>query len=124
MSAKSGERPFTSPPIADTIVAMPRHLSLPTVLFMVLALPAMASAENRAKVSPAELARALNHTDGRVDPYLKVKISPSEIRVIECVGPDEEPTEFECSWRQREGRGWVRRSNWLAIDGSGWHVID
>jgi hypothetical protein len=102
---------------------MQRSLFLPTA-FMVLTLPATAMAANHAKVSPTELARAINLADRRSVPYRKGKISPSDILIIKCTGPDVEPTEFDCAWRQRTGRRWVGRKTWLAIDGSGWQVVD
>ena len=102
---------------------MERHLVLPVALFMAMMLPPMASA-GRAKVSPNELAQAVNQADRRAVYYLNTKISPADIRIIKCVGPDEEPTEFECEWRQRVGHRWIGRKTWLAIDGSGWHDID
>jgi hypothetical protein len=81
-------------------------------------------AANHAKVTPRELARAIAQADHQSVPYLQGTISPSDIRVIRCVAPDEEPTEFECAWQQRTRAGWVKRQTWLAIDGTGWHVID
>jgi hypothetical protein len=84
---------------------------------------APASADNRATISPRELADAVNRAGVRAVPYLKGVLSPRDIRSVRCLGPDEEPTEFQCSWRQRTEHGWKTRRTWLAIDGEGWHVI-
>lgn len=64
----------------------------------------------------AELAAALTER-GRA-------VRASDVRIVRCVAPEEEPTEYRCSWRERDGRSWRRRDNWFAIDGSGWRVID
>jgi len=85
---------------------------------------APSAAENRAKVSPQQLAKAVDQAGQESVPYRSGKISPSDIRVVQCVGPDEEPTEFECTWRQRTSHGWVTRRTWLAIDGGAWMVIE
>ena len=91
---------------------------------LLLLLPASAVA-NSTRMSPTELAEALNSAGTASVPYLRSKgISPIEIRHVRCVGPDEEPTEFQCSWRQSTRNRWVTRKTWLAIDGRGWHVID
>ena len=103
---------------------MPRSALALVALFMVVSAPDLALTANRAKVSSIELAQAINFWDAVATPQKKERISPPDIRIIQCVGPDEEPTEFQCTWRQRVGHGWVRRTTWLAIDGEGWHVID
>jgi hypothetical protein len=103
---------------------MRRSLLSLIALGMVLAVPVSALAANRTKLTPNELARAINAADARAVPYRKAKISPSDIRIVRCIGPDEEPTEFECTWLQHAGHGWVGRKTWLAIDGEGWHVLD
>ena len=95
----------------------------PIALFTILALPSMATGANVAKISPRELAQAINRADARSVPYTKAKISPADIRISKCIGPDEEPTEFECTWRQRSDH-WALRKTWLAIDSRGWRVID
>lgn len=51
-------------------------------------------------------------------------IRPADVRVIRCVAPDEEPTEFECVWQHQVAGKWVRHTTWFAIDGKGWHVIN
>jgi len=105
-------------------------MNLPSVKLLALAvaalmtLPMASVAANRAKVSPQELSTAINEADTQSVPYRKEKVSPADIRSVRCVGPDEEPTEFECTWRQHTITGWVKRRTWLAIDGDGWHVID
>jgi hypothetical protein len=81
-------------------------------------------AANRANVSPQELAKAINQADSGSAPYRQGSSSPRDIRSVRCLGPDEEPTEFECRWLQHTKRGWTRRRTWLAIGGAGWRVID
>lgn len=81
-----------------------------------------ALATNYAKVTPRQLAHAIAENRLESAPYLHGKISPADIRIIRCAGPDEEPTEFRCTWQQRTGAGWVKRETWLAIDGEGWHI--
>jgi hypothetical protein len=93
-------------------------------LFAALALAASASAQNRATVSPAELASAVNRSDKLLNPARHRPVLAKDIRVVRCIGPEEEPTEFECTWRHKTKAGWRARKNWLAIDGRGWHVID
>lgn len=80
-------------------------------------LPVPIHAETKAYPTAAELARALNGRNGQV-------ISAFDIRVGRCIGPDEEPTEFECTWRQRTRGKWERFKTWFAIDGDHWVVID
>jgi len=92
------------------------------VALIIAATPALAT--NHATVSPRELSDAVNQADRIQVPYRKNALLTKDIRSVICVGPDEEPTEFRCSWLQRTGRGWVRRRTWLAVDGKGWHVID
>jgi len=106
------------------VVAMHRSLLPLIALSLVVAFPPTAEAANRANISAGDLARAINAADAGSVPYRKAKISPSDIRAVRCVGPDEEPTEFECTWRQRSRHGWVGRKTWVAIDGHGWHVVD
>jgi len=89
-----------------------------------LSVPSLAPAVNVANVSPKELARAIDMDDGRAPPRRKTGISASDIRISRCIGPGEEPTEFECTWRQFTAHRWVVRKTRLAIDGQGWHVID
>jgi hypothetical protein len=96
---------------------------LPLVAAM-LTLPVTALAANRVNLSPRELAQAINQADASLVPYGRGKLSPADLRMIRCVRPDEEPTEFECTWRQRAGLRWASRKAWLAIDGRGWHIID
>jgi hypothetical protein len=87
-----------------------------------LSLPSAGFA-NSAKVSPRELSKAIDAADPQLVPYRTKKVSPADIRDVRCTGPDEEPTEFQCTWRQHTNAGWIRRQTWLAIDGDGWHVI-
>jgi len=92
-------------------------------LLTVLACPTFAS--NRAHVSALEMAKAIAevaHTPAY--DYGREPIRAADIRVLRCIGPDEEPTEFECVWQHRTPHKWVRYKTWLAIDGRGGHVID
>lgn len=90
-----------------------------------LLVPTGAFAANHARISPEELVFAIREADPvqleGVDP---ATITTSSVRVVRCVGPDEEPTEFECVWQARGEKGWIKHKNWLAVDGSGWHFID
>lgn len=97
-----------------------------TTLALVLALIALApvAEANTARVSAEQLAGAVNRADSRSVPYRHGKLSPSDVRGVRCIGPDEEPTEFQCNWQQRTGHGWANRETGLAIDGGTWKVID
>jgi hypothetical protein len=106
------------------VVAMHRSAFPLIALSLVVALPPTAGAANRANVSAGDLARAINAADALAVAYRRAKLSPSDLRAVRCIGPDEEPTEFECTWQQRSRHGWVARKTWVAIDGRGWHVID
>lgn len=47
------------------------------------------------------------------------------IRGVRCKGFEEEPTEFVCTWRQRDAGGrWLKWSTYLAIDGERFVLID
>ena len=100
-------------------------MKLAIVLFASLVLAGAAHAANRAQISTAQFAQALRNADPAslvgVD---KSRLSPTDLRVVRCIGPDEEPTEFQCVWLQRTGRGWKSHKDWLALDGGGWHLID
>lgn len=65
-----------------------------------------------------EFAKALaDHAGSQVD--------VSDLRRLSCNGfGADEPTEAECSWQQRVGRQWRRYSTYVAVDGTGWHLID
>jgi len=93
------------------------------LLLATLASPAFAS--HRARVSATDIANAI--AEVRNTPayhYGREPIRPADIRVLKCVGPDEETTEIECVWQHRSLGKWVQHKTWLAIDGKGWHVID
>jgi len=92
------------------------------VALLVAATPG--SAMVRATVTPVELADAINRADGALVPYRGSVLLAKDIKSVRCVGPDEEPTEFRCSWFQRSRRGWVKRRPWLAADGKGLQVMD
>lgn len=92
------------------------------IVLLFSATPALAVV--RATVTPKEFAAAINKADAPLVPYRKTRMSPSDIRAVRCIAPDEEPTEFECKWQQRIRGGWAKRTTWLALDSSGWHVMD
>lgn len=94
------------------------------VLVALLSWPSAGLAANRADVSPEELAKAIDQAAPQSVPYRKETISPADIQVVRCIGPDEDPTEFECTWRQHTNTRWIERRTWLTIDASGWHVIE
>lgn len=96
------------------------------IAMALLSVPASeAIASNRAKISPTEMAEAINEVANLSGHrYGPLPIRAADIRVLKCIGPDEEPTEFECVWQHRSAGKWVRYKSWLAIDGKGWHVID
>jgi hypothetical protein len=105
--------------------AMIRPMKAAITFALLGALSSPLWAVNRTSISRAEFARALRHADpillGNVN---RDEISAKSIRVIGCIGPDEEPTEFECRWQLRTSRGWKEYKNWLAVDGRGWHLMD
>jgi hypothetical protein len=96
---------------------------LALVVVALLSLPSAALAEHRADVSPEEFAKAINQADPQAVPYRKKEIAPEDIQVVQCAAPDEDPTEFVCTWRQRVDTRWIRRRTWLVIDANGWHVF-
>ena len=111
--------------MAGAVVVMHRSCLPLIVLSLVVASPLTAEAANRANVSVGELVRAINAADAGSVPYRTTRISPSDVRAVRCIGPDEEPKEFECTWRQRSRHGWIERKTWVAaVAGRGWHVID
>jgi hypothetical protein len=65
----------------------------------------------------SELAQALRAFDGPA-------VAPEDLTHIACQGFEEEPTEFACRWRQREGRRWRDWESYLALSGDGWIMID
>jgi hypothetical protein len=91
-------------------------------VLLLMSLPAAAVV--RAKVTPEQLAAAINEADLPLVPYRTRAIQPGDIQAVRCMAPDEEPTEFQCRWRQRLKGGWVNRITWLAIDEHGWRVMD
>jgi hypothetical protein len=97
----------------------------PVVLAVVVlsSLPSAALADHRADVSPEEFAKAINQADPQLVPFRNDKIAPEDIQVVQCVGPNEDPTRFECIWRQHVDTRWIRRRTWLDIDALGWHVM-
>jgi hypothetical protein len=98
-------------------------MKTPAALGLILFAAMPAAAANRAKVSPEQIAAAINEADVSMVPYREGNVMSEDIRSVRCIGSDEEPTEFECAWRQRTKHGWAKRTNWLAIDKTGWHVI-
>ena len=90
-----------------------------------LLISADAFAANHVRISPREMVAAIKRADpAQLDGVDADTISHSSVRVIRCVGPDEEPTEFECVWQTRSKTGWISHKSWLAVDGNGWHFID
>ena len=90
-----------------------------------LLFPTGAFAANHARLSASELVRAIKRADPvQVDGIDAAQITISSVRVIRCVGPDEEPTEFECVWQTHGKDGWIEHRSWLAVDGDGRHFID
>jgi hypothetical protein len=80
---------------------------------------------NRAHIPPAQMVAAIKSADpAQLNGVKASEITSSSVCVIRCIGPDEEPTEFECVWQSRGKRGWITHRSWLAIDGRGWHFID
>ena len=95
-----------------------------TTLAVMLFAAAPGAAVVREKVTPQELATAINKADALLVPYRTAKVSAKDVRAVHCIAPDEEPTEFQCKWQQRVRRSWVKRTTWLVIDGNGWSVMD
>lgn len=96
-----------------------------TVLTAIVLLAApIADAAVHRTVTPKELAAAINKAARQLVPYRVTTMSPSDIREVRCIAPDEEPTEFRCKWRQRVRGGWVKRTTWLTFDTNGWRVMD
>jgi hypothetical protein len=89
-----------------------------------VAVATAAQAAHHARISPQDFARVVSIADATSVPYRTRTISASDVRALRCIGPDEEPTEFRCTWRRRSSHGWKRRETWIAIDGKGWRVID
>ncbi|WP_157081307.1 hypothetical protein [Novosphingobium naphthalenivorans] len=83
-----------------------------------LALPALfAASAAYAGPSPAEFANAVAEFTGK-------SVSVTDIRRLSCKGVDEEPTEAECKWQQRSDKKWKSFSTYVAVDRTGWHLID
>jgi len=64
-----------------------------------------------------ELAQSLRAFDGPT-------VAPTDITHIACLEIEEEPTEFACRWRQRDGREWKGWQSVFALSGDGWQLID
>jgi hypothetical protein len=81
-----------------------------------LALPLLAAA-CAATPTPTrdELAHALSGSG---------EVEPTDLTHIACLSYAEEPTEFECRWRQRDGRRWEGWQGAFAVSGEGWQTID
>jgi hypothetical protein len=61
----------------------------------------------------------------RVELASALQTSPSNIRALRCHDIPEEPTEFGCSYRERDASGaWTPQEVMVAIDGSAWVIID
>lgn len=86
---------------------------------LLLAFFGLCGAATAGKIKPSsiELARAIkSHTNQPVQ--------TGNVRAINCSGFPEEPTEFECRWEQLAKGQWRRFSAYLAVDKSGWIIID
>ena len=99
---------------------LPSAGRIPVVLGALLTLPSVSVPANRVDIQPQEFAKAID----QVDAFRKEKLSAADIRIVKCIRPDEEPTEFECTWLRRTNAGWIKHRTWLARDATGWHVID
>jgi hypothetical protein len=51
-------------------------------------------------------------------------VEPTDLTHIACKGFPEEPTEFVCRWRQRDGRQWQGWVGDFALSGAGWQTTD
>ena len=51
-------------------------------------------------------------------------VEPTDLTHIACQSFGDEPTEFACRWRQRDGRKWARWEGYFALSGDGWQTID
>ncbi len=67
--------------------------------------------------SPAELAEAIRR-------FSKATVAAQDLRHIACRPIPEEATEAQCNWQRRHGKRWYRYAGYLAVDGSGWLLID
>jgi hypothetical protein len=99
-------------------------MRIAAALVLVVAGLASQSWAGTARVSTQQLSAAVNAASSEAVPYRHGTLSPTHVRRVRCVGPDEEPTEFRCTWQQRTHEGWRNRETWLALDGRGWKVID
>jgi len=78
---------------------------------------AIASPAAAAEPTTAQLAEALRAFGAGT-------FAPGDLRAIACEANAQEPTEFNCRWEQRAGGDWTAYSTWLAVQGSGWVLID
>ena len=67
--------------------------------------------------SSTDFARALTEFTGQ-------PIDARLIRRLSCRGFEEEPTEMACRWQQKIDGKWHPFTTYVAIDRSGWHLID
>jgi hypothetical protein len=104
------------------------HYALVNFAYPALALlliPTGASGANHARISTREMVAAIKRADqAQLNGVDAATVSVSSVRVIRCVEPDEEPTEFECAWQTRGKTGWINHKSRLAVDSKGWHFID
>jgi hypothetical protein len=78
-----------------------------TIVAIVLSAVTPCAAMVRERVTPQELATAINKADALLVPYRTKKMSSSDVRTVRCIASDEEPTEFQCKWQQRINGHWV-----------------
>jgi hypothetical protein len=94
-----------------------RWLKSSKVLPMLSTLALAATSAASAGPNQVEFAHALQEFTGK-------SVSISDLRKLSCKRIEEEPTEAACKWQQRLGTTWTRFSTYVAVDGSGWHLID
>ncbi|WP_294330020.1 hypothetical protein [uncultured Sphingomonas sp.] len=98
-----------------------KTLSAVAVLLL-SATPAMAVV--RGTITPRAFAAAINKVDAVLVPFRTGRLQAADVRSIRCRAPDEEPTEFQCTWQHRVKGRWVQRKTWLLVDAKGWQVMD
>ncbi|WP_230772742.1 hypothetical protein [Sphingomonas sp. Leaf4] len=67
--------------------------------------------------SSGDLAKAIHR-------FTKAKVSITDIRHLSCRQIAEDTTEARCVWQQRHNGRWRRYAGYLALDRSGWLLID
>lgn len=75
-------------------------------------------------ITPKDFVAAINKADAVLVPFRTGGLAATDVRSIRCRAPDEEPTEFQCTWQHRVKGRWVTRKTWLMVDAKGWQVMD